>query len=137
MKFAPLRDNVLVEFTRVTDRLTPAGIVIPGREDDPAREAIVRAVGPGREREDGTLVPVAVKPGDHVWINAGPKDHPPIVDPDDGRIWVIVPEYSITAIITEPQKSLPDGTKIVSPHLPVPAVKDRHGRPIVGGRNGH
>ena len=65
-KIRPLHDLVLVVVIAKPGR-TASGLILPtensrGRED----MAQVVAVGPGRVLDDGTLVPVDVKPGDVV-----------------------------------------------------------------------
>lgn len=63
-KFRPLHDRLIVK--RVTEEATsPGGIIIPDTAKEKPQEGVVIAVGAGRQ-DDGKLVPVDVRPGDHV-----------------------------------------------------------------------
>lgn len=131
MKFQPLRDEVLIEFVPMAERLTPAGIVLPEvvAPGDGEREMIVRATGPGRTLDDGRVVPMVVQNGDLVYIRATREAYPPFYDPDDGKLYAVVPESCIAAIVTEPQRALsPPKVKIVAPGQ----VKfDKNGKPVI------
>lgn len=65
MKIKPLHDRVLVRRADAAG-VSKGGIIIPdGAKEKPA-EGIVVSVGSGKRLEDGTLVPIDVKPGDRV-----------------------------------------------------------------------
>ncbi len=65
MKFRPLHDRVVVR--RVTPQEKSAGgIFIPDTVKEKPMEGEVIAVGPGARNEQGVLVPLDVKAGDHV-----------------------------------------------------------------------
>lgn len=68
----PLGDCVV--FRSIDADQTPGGLFIPvkGASAEARKKAIVVAVGPGKLLEDGTRVPVSVKPGDQVvaWVTA-------------------------------------------------------------------
>lgn len=129
MKFQPLRDEVLVEFVPIMERLTPAGLVLPDsvEVDRAQRETIVRAVGPGRMLADGSVVTMSVNPGDYVLLGT---DVGKFHDPDDGRVYTFVSELGIVAIVTEPQKALSPTAKLVVP-APTPVVIGKNGKPII------
>jgi chaperonin GroES len=63
-KVRPLRDRLIVK--RVAEEAkSPGGIIIPDTAKEKPQEGIVIAVGSGKQ-DDGKVVPVDVRPGDHV-----------------------------------------------------------------------
>ncbi|MBA4729500.1 MAG: co-chaperone GroES [SAR86 cluster bacterium] len=65
MKLRPLQDRIVVK--RQDEETTSAGgIVLPGSATEKPQQGEVVAVGPGKKIEDGSLVPVDLKVGDHV-----------------------------------------------------------------------
>ena len=65
MKLRPLQDRVVVK--RKDEETTPAGgIVLPGSATEKPQQGEVVAVGPGKKTNDGDIVPVDLKVGDHV-----------------------------------------------------------------------
>tara|TARA_B100000886_G_scaffold329699_1_gene279356 strand:- start:5025 stop:5312 length:288 start_codon:yes stop_codon:yes gene_type:complete len=65
MKLRPLQDRVVVK--RQDEETTSAGgIVLPGSATEKPQQGEVVAVGPGKKIENGSLVPVDLKVGDHV-----------------------------------------------------------------------
>ena len=65
MKIRPLQDRVVVK--RKDEETTSAGgIVLPGSATEKPQQGEVVAVGPGKKTNDGELVPVDLKVGDHV-----------------------------------------------------------------------
>jgi chaperonin GroES len=65
MKFRPLHDRVVVR--RITpEEKTKGGIIIPDTAQEKPQEGEVIAVGPGGRDENGKLIPIDVKAGDHV-----------------------------------------------------------------------
>lgn len=65
VKIKPLGDRVLVQPMK-EDEVTKSGIIIPDSAKEKPVEGSVVAVGPGKTKEDGTLVPISVKVGDKV-----------------------------------------------------------------------
>lgn len=65
INFRPLGDRVLVRPTPEEDR-TAGGIIIPDKNKTRPRRGTVVAVGPGAERQDGSLRPVGLSPGDRI-----------------------------------------------------------------------
>ena len=65
MKLRPLQDRVVVK--RKDEETTSAGgIVLPGSATEKPQQGEVVAVGPGKKTNDGDIVPVDLKVGDHV-----------------------------------------------------------------------
>ena len=65
MKFRPLHDRVVVRRVE-EDTKTKGGIIIPDTAQEKPMQGEVIAVGPGGRDESGKLIPIDLKPGDHV-----------------------------------------------------------------------
>jgi len=65
MRLRPLQDRVLIRRV-VAEAKTTGGILIPDTAQEKPVQGEVVAVGPGARNNDGTLVPMDVKPGDRV-----------------------------------------------------------------------
>ena len=67
MKFQPLGDHILVELA-IKEEKTASGIFLPdtAKKDKPQTGKVI-AVGKGKY-ENGTLIPMEVKPGDEVMF---------------------------------------------------------------------
>jgi len=68
MKIVPLQDRVLVKRLEEEEK-TKGGIIIPDTAKEKPVEGKVIAVGKGRVKEDGTVVPLEVKGGDKVLFS--------------------------------------------------------------------
>ena len=64
MNIRPLHDRVIVE--RAEERKTAGGIVIPDNAGEKPQRGVIKAVGPGKLTNDGTLQAMSVKVGDEV-----------------------------------------------------------------------
>src|SRR5919108_3122411 len=60
----PLHDRLIVKRLAEEEK-TKGGIIIPDTAKEKPQEGVVIAVGSGRQ-EDGKVIPVDVRPGDHV-----------------------------------------------------------------------
>ena len=60
-------------------------------------KAVVEKVGPGRETEDGTIIPTTVKPGDLIWFDRNAQTPVRINDAE----YIITKDSDIFAIIEE------------------------------------
>jgi len=65
MKIRPLHDRIVIK-RKTEEEKTAGGLFIPESAKERPTQATVVAVGNGRVQEDGTVVPLAVKPGDTV-----------------------------------------------------------------------
>ena len=65
MNIRPLHDYVIVR-RKAEEHLTSGGIVIPDSATEKPLQGEVLAVGNGRILKGGNVVPLDVKPGDHV-----------------------------------------------------------------------
>ena len=94
MKFRPLHDRVVVR--RVTEEArSRGGIIIPDTAQEKPTTGEVVAVGPGARDEDGTLVPLVVKPKDKVLFGKWGGNEVKI----DGEDLLIMKESDIMAIV--------------------------------------
>ena len=68
MKIRPLQDRIIVK--RIDEEeTTKGGIIIPDTAKEKPQEAKVIAVGNGKVKEDGTIMPLDVKKGDRVLFS--------------------------------------------------------------------
>ncbi|MCA1960293.1 MAG: co-chaperone GroES [Desulfomonile sp.] len=65
MKFRPLHDRILVERVESEEK-TAGGIILPDTAKEKPQQGKIIAVGTGKHTEDGKVVPLEVKVGDHI-----------------------------------------------------------------------
>jgi chaperonin GroES len=65
MKVRPLQDRILVKRIEEEEK-TKGGIIIPDAAKEKPQEGLVVAVGDGKMLDNGTRVPIALKPGDKI-----------------------------------------------------------------------
>ena len=65
VSFTPLHDRVLVRRVESDDK-TAGGLIIPETAKEKPQEGEVIAVGAGARKENGDLIPMAVKTGDRI-----------------------------------------------------------------------
>ncbi len=65
MTVTPLHDRVLVRPSQ-PESVTAGGIIIPDTAQEKSMRGEVVAAGPGKITEDGRVLPLQVKVGDHV-----------------------------------------------------------------------
>ena len=94
MHFRPLHDSVVVR--RIdADRKTAGGIIIPDTAKEKPQEGEIIAAGPGARNEQGQLVPLDVKAGDHVLFGKWSGTEVKI----DGQDLLIMKESDILGVI--------------------------------------
>lgn len=97
MKLQPLSNNVLVE-QAVEEKTTASGIVLPeGADAKKQARGTVVAVGPGKLADNGSRLPMSVKPGDQVlfkepWSDVGKLE-------ENGKKFCLVEESDILGIL--------------------------------------
>jgi len=65
MRFTPLHDRILVR--RIEEQeTTKGGLIIPDTAKEKPQEGEVLAVGKGKLKEDGKVIPLDVKKGDRI-----------------------------------------------------------------------
>jgi chaperonin GroES len=90
----PLFDNVVVEHVEQQDKTT-GGVFLPDTAKEKPQEGVIRAVGPGRVTDKGTVVEMHVKVGDRVLYRKYSGSEVKI----DGTEFLIIPEKDILAIV--------------------------------------
>jgi chaperonin GroES len=99
MKFCPLHDRVLVR--RVEEQeTTSGGLILPDTAKDKPQEAEVLAVGKGKIREDGTVLPLDVKAGDRVLFGKYAGTEITI----DGELYLILREEEVFGLLAKSSK---------------------------------
>jgi chaperonin GroES len=94
MKFRPLQDRVVLR--RVTqEEKTAGGIIIPDTVQEKPQEGEVVAVGPGARNEQGAIVALEVKAGDHVLFGKWSGTEVKI----DGEDLLIMKESDLLGVI--------------------------------------
>ena len=93
MEIKPLRDNILIKVDKPEEK-SKGGLILPETTREKPYEGEVIEVGPGKEMEDGTLKPLAVKIGDKVIFS---KYFTPVAVPERDDL-VLMPEENIIAI---------------------------------------
>ncbi len=98
-QFRPLHDRVLVR--RVEEETkTAGGIIIPDTAQEKPSKGEIIAVGAGTRTEDGKILPLDVKAGDHILFGKWSGTEVKI----DGTEYIIMKESDILGIITAPKK---------------------------------
>ncbi len=95
MKVKPLGDRILLKQVEAEEK-TSGGIVIPDTAKEKPQQAEVVAVGPGKKKEDGTLIPLSIKEGDRVLYGKYSGTEITI----DGEDYLIVREEDVLGIIS-------------------------------------
>ena len=94
MKVRPLHDQVIVQRLEEEER-TKGGIIIPDTAKEKPIEGKVIAVGTGRNKKDGTKIPLEVKKGNRVFYAKYAGTEVKM----DGEEYLIMKEDDILAII--------------------------------------
>lgn len=95
MNFRPLHDRVVVK--RLDEEAkTAGGIIIPDSAKEKPMEGEVLAVGTGTRKEDGTVLPLDVQPGDRVLFGKWSGTEVKL----EGTEYLIMKESDIMGIIS-------------------------------------
>jgi len=109
MKIRPLSDRIVVK--RIEEQETiQSGIIIPDSAKEKPQEAEVIAVGPGKRLEDGTVVPVDVKVGDHILFGKYTSSDVQL----DGEEYLIMREDEILGVVEQEPKAAKQPVKKAS-----------------------
>jgi len=96
INFVPLHDRILVR--RIEEQeTTRGGIIIPDTAKDKPQEGEVLAVGKGKVKEDGKVLPLDVKPGVRILFGkyAGTEIN------IDGEEYLIMREDEVLGILAK------------------------------------
>jgi chaperonin GroES len=66
IRIRPLQDRLIVKRIEETEQKSAGGIIIPDTAKEKPMEGKVIAVGSGKRNEDGSILPLDVKKGDHI-----------------------------------------------------------------------
>jgi chaperonin GroES len=94
MAFRPLHDRVMVKRLE-GEQKTKGGIIIPDTAKEKPQEGKVIAVGPGGRDENGKLIPLDVKAGDHILFGKWSGTEVKI----DGEELIIMKESDILGVV--------------------------------------
>ena len=94
LKIRPLHDRVLVQRLEAEDKST-GGIIIPDTAKEKPQEGKVVAVGNGKRKDDGTLIPMEVKAGDRILFSKYSGSDVRL----DGKEYVIMREEDILGVL--------------------------------------
>ncbi len=94
MNFRPLHDRVVVRRVE-EDETTTGGIIIPDTAKEKPMQGEILAVGPGARNENGEVVPLDVKIGDHVLFGKWSGNEVTI----DGEELAIMKEADIMGVL--------------------------------------
>jgi chaperonin GroES len=94
MKVQPLGDRILAKRVEV-DETVKGGIIIPDTAKEKPLEAVIVAVGPGKKNEDGQLIKMEVKKGQHILVGKYAGTDVKI----DGEEHIIVREDDVLGIV--------------------------------------
>ncbi len=92
----PLADRVVVKPVEQAEK-TSGGIFLPETAKDESQEGVIVAVGPGRTLDDGKLVPISVKVGEHVLYAKYGGSKIKV----DGSEVLIIAEKDVLAIVSD------------------------------------
>jgi chaperonin GroES len=101
MQVRPLRDRVLVKRVEEQEQRI-GGIIIPDTAREKPQQAKVIAVGTGRVNDEGKVIPLDVKPDDHVLVGKYAGTEIKL----DGEEYLIVREDEILGVaegVREPE----------------------------------
>lgn len=93
-KLHPLHDRLLIKSIEA-DTTTASGLIIPDKALKKSDEGEVVAAGTGVTLEDGSVLPMLVKVGDHVLFARGSETEVVV----DGETLLILREEDILGII--------------------------------------
>lgn len=94
MAFKPLHDRVLVKRVESEEK-TKGGLIIPDSAKEKPSEGEVVAVGAGARKENGDLIPMAVKKGDRILFGKWSGTEVTL----DGKELLIMKESDILGIL--------------------------------------
>ncbi|HBE45667.1 MAG TPA: co-chaperone GroES [Deltaproteobacteria bacterium] len=96
MKIKPLQDRILIKRIEEEEK-TKGGIIIPDSAKEKPQEGKVVAVGDGKLLDNGTKVPLTVKPGDKILFGKYSGTEIKI----DGEEHLILREEDVLAIVLD------------------------------------
>lgn len=95
MSLRPLHDRILVERLDEAEQKSTGGIIIPDSAKEKPQQGQIVAVGNGKKKDDGTVVPLDVKAGDKILFGKYSGNEVTV----DGNEYLIMREDDALAII--------------------------------------
>lgn len=89
----PIQDRVIISFKKPEEK--QGTIIIPEKARKVPQEGTVIACGPGRNADDGSVIPMSVKEGDKVIVDYGAGANLEI----DGEKYQVMREVNIIGIL--------------------------------------
>ena len=96
MNLRPLYDRIVVRRVEQKEQVQ-GGIIIPDSAKEKPQEAEVVAVGKGKRLEDGSVVPLDVKPGDRILFGKYSGSDIKV----DGQEYLIMREDEVLGVVEE------------------------------------
>ena len=100
MDFKPLHDRVLVRRIE-SDEKTSGGLIIPDTAKEKPQEGEIVSVGEGARKDNGDLIPMAVKSGDRILFGKWSGTEVKL----DGEDLLIMKESDILGVLSGGAKS--------------------------------
>jgi chaperonin GroES len=94
MNIQPLADRVIVERVDAMEK-SAGGLYIPDTAKEKPQEGKVIAVGKGKRKEDGSIIPMDVKKGDRILFGKYSGNDVTV----DGKEYIIMREDDILGIL--------------------------------------
>ena len=94
MKIRPLQDRVIVERVDAEEK-SAGGIIIPDTAKEKPQEGKIIAVGKGKRKEDGGLIPPDIKAGDRILFSKYAGSDVTL----DGKEYIIMREDDILGVL--------------------------------------
>lgn len=95
MKIRPIGNRIVVSRSEAEEK-SPGGIIIPDAHKKKSARGTVRAVGPGRRLDDGTVQPCDVREGDEIVFDKHAGSDLEI----DGEKVTIVQEDDVIGVVS-------------------------------------
>ncbi len=94
--FEPTSDRVLVR--KIEADKSKGGVLMPPSQKMLFEQGIIIAVGPGKKYDNGELVPVAFKAGDHVLFSGGSAAD---LRMENGEVLWLMTESAILGVVSQ------------------------------------
>jgi chaperonin GroES len=94
MTLRPLYDRIVIRRIEVKEQVQ-GGIIVPDTEKEKPQEGEVIAAGKGKRLENGTLLPLDVKPGDRILFGKYSGSEIKI----DGQEYLILREDEVLGVL--------------------------------------
>lgn len=94
MKLKPLGDRILVKRMEA-EEVSKGGIILPDSAKEKPKEGTVVSIGGGKVKEDGSIVAMNVKTGDHILFTSYAGTEVTV----DGEEFLIMREEDVLGVV--------------------------------------